>query len=334
MSKAKVLQMGVAYAQSLLAFHADRSPKPFSASFAVTNKCNLRCVYCNCPLLKIPELNLEQIEQLFGKLKKMGVVRLGLFGGEPLVRKDIGEIVDLAKSLGFFVSFNSNLLLYERYKDRLDGVDYFFTSLDGTPEKHLANRGKHNLDVVHAAMNEIIRKGQKLTAICVVTDADFEGADYLIDLAQKGGFDLHFQQECYDAENAGRSAPDGIEQSRIREFWHYLLKRKREGAPITSSEGYLKYITTWPDFRSTAMYDPNTKCAAGRGFLFVDSSGETYPCPYTKGIVKPVNLMEVEWADAFDPNTPCTKCLVGPMLETNLLFHNPVSSVMSAMAKV
>ena len=227
MRPAALFQMGMSYTQSLLSYHFDGSPHPFSASFAVTNKCNLRCVYCNCPYLDIPELNLQEIEILFTRLKKMGVVRLGLFGGEPLVRKDIGQIVDLAKSMGFFVSFNSNLLLYDRYENQLDGVDYFFTSLDGPPEVHLKNRGKHSYEKILQSIRKIVKKGQKMTVICVVTGPDKPSADYLIDLAEKENVDIHFQQECYDAENAGRSAPGGMQQEEVREFWRYLLKRKK-----------------------------------------------------------------------------------------------------------
>lgn len=328
----QLLQLASAYGQSMLAFKAKGSPRPFSASFAVTNGCNIQCSYCNCPNLKTPELSLDQIRILFTKLKKMGVVRLGLLGGEPLLRRDILEIISMARGLGFFISMNTNLLLYPKYKDDLDDIDYFFTSLDGAPEKHMANRGQQNYGRIIDALRHIVARGQKATAICVVTDPDRASADYLIDLAEKEKITIHFQPECYDAENTLRSAPDSLAQSEMRDFWLYLIDRKKRGARISSSMEYLRYISKWENYSRTAFYDPDTRCAAGRGYIFIDSSGVTFPCPYTKGHVDGIDLMTEDWNEKFDPQTPCTKCIVGPMLEFNLLFDKPVSSVISAMS--
>jgi MoaA/NifB/PqqE/SkfB family radical SAM enzyme len=334
MEALKLFQLANAYSQSLLAFKTDGAPRPFSASFAVTNSCNIRCSYCNCPNLNTPELNLDQIKILFGKLKKMGVVRLGLLGGEPLFRKDILEVIAIAKEFGFFISMNTNLLMYQKYKNDLDSIDYFFTSLDGTPEKHIANRGAQSYEKILTAIRHIVSKGQKVTAICVVTDPDIASADYLLSLAVKENISIHFQPECYDAENTLRSAPESMQQQAIRNFWKYLIDRRKEGARISSSMEYLKYISEWKDYSHTAFYDPDVRCAAGRGFLFIDSSGYTFPCPYTKGSVEGVNLLTDDWNEKFNPSTPCTKCIVGPMLEFNLLFDKPVASVLSAVGNM
>lgn len=329
-----ILNLGLAYAQSLWAYKTKGQPHPFSASFAVTNKCNLQCAYCNCPNLATPDLTLPQIEVLFNKLKQMGVIRLGLLGGEPLVRKDIGEIVALAKRTGFFVSMNTNLLLYKRFEEVLSPVDYYFTSLDGTPEKHIKNRGNHSYDRILDAIRAIVKNGKKVTAICVVTDPDFEAVNYLTALAVKENIDIHFQPECYDAENTKRTAPDTLHQNEMRNFWQYVLAEKKAGKPITSSEVYLNYLIQWTNYKQTAVLDNTERCAAGRGYLFVDSSGDAFPCPYTKGHVKPVNLLAQNWAEGFNPQTPCTKCIVGPMLEFNLLFQKPLQATLGALGKL
>ena len=71
------LALGYAYGTSLLSFMVDGPPRPFSATFAVTNRCNLRCAYCNCPFIDPTNLDLAQIDVLFGRLQEMGVCRLG-----------------------------------------------------------------------------------------------------------------------------------------------------------------------------------------------------------------------------------------------------------------
>ena len=65
---------------------------------AVTDRCNLRCTYCmpeeGIPLKSHEEiLTLEEIEVLVRSLVPMGIKHIRLTGGEPLVRKNIVELV-------------------------------------------------------------------------------------------------------------------------------------------------------------------------------------------------------------------------------------------------
>jgi MoaA/NifB/PqqE/SkfB family radical SAM enzyme len=323
-------KFGVAYMQSYVSYIAESKPAPFSASFSVTNRCNLHCSYCDMPGKLIPELTLVQIEELFKRLKSMGVERLGLLGGEPLFRKDIVEIVQLAKVTGFSTTINSNLLLYNKYKKNLDSIDYFYTSIDGTPEKHQKNRGNQPFNKILESTRDIINNGQKLTAICVVTDPDYESADFLLNLAEKEKISIHFQPECFDAEYSRRNASNDINNKAFSDFWHYLYKRKLDGARISSSAKYLEYISNWKNFATSVINDPNSKCAAGRGFLYVDASGFGFPCAYTTGMTKGINMLIEDWSKSFK-KTPCTKCIVGPMLEFNLLFSKPIPSIVNAI---
>ena len=172
--------LGYSYATSLLAYMVDGPPRPFSATFIVTNRCNLRCEYCNCPYIDPSDLDLTRIEVLFDRLAGLGVKRLGLAGGEPLLRRDLGDIVAAAKRRGFFVSVNSNLTLYRRHPERLAGADLVYTSLDGDEAAHTAARGAHAHAGVLDAIAELRREGKPVVAICVVTEHSVSQAELLI----------------------------------------------------------------------------------------------------------------------------------------------------------
>jgi cyclic pyranopterin phosphate synthase len=65
---------------------------------SVTDRCNLRCVYCNplgdCGLFERKEiLRFEEIERIVGLFTECGINKIRLTGGEPLVRKDIVGLV-------------------------------------------------------------------------------------------------------------------------------------------------------------------------------------------------------------------------------------------------
>jgi len=71
---------------------------------SVTDRCNLRCTYClpadaDFPFGDKAFLSPEEIEVLVGALVRLGIRRVRLTGGEPLVRKDILEIVRRLKAL-------------------------------------------------------------------------------------------------------------------------------------------------------------------------------------------------------------------------------------------
>ena len=71
---------------------------------SVTDRCNLRCFYClpadaDFPFGDRAFLSPDEIERIVGALVRLGIRRVRLTGGEPLVRKDILEIVRRIKAL-------------------------------------------------------------------------------------------------------------------------------------------------------------------------------------------------------------------------------------------
>lgn len=318
-------QLGYAFAKSLMSYKLDGKPHPFSASFVVTNQCNIHCSYCNFPMLKDRNLDLQEIELLFNKLKKMGVKRLGLLGGEPLYRGDILDIIEIARQLDFFISLNTNLLMYRKYKGKLNDIGYFFTSIDGTPETHMKNRGQQSFDKIINAIKDIRLLGKPLTIICVINRQTKEDVDYLLELADTLDVQVHFQPECYDTTivNNKKGKED---HERLNDLWRYIFSQKQKNSRVASSREYLKKIIAWDDYNVSAFLNEEKSCSAGLGFLFVDSAGYAYPCAFTKGKIKGVNLLEENWDEVYDKKTPCTDCIVGPMLEFNLLFDKPVRS--------
>ena len=330
MRLADTLAVGSAYGASLLAWLVDGPPRPFSATFAVTNRCNLRCSYCNCPFIDPTQLLPEQIALLFDRLRGMGVRRLGLAGGEPMMRRDLGDIIAMAKARRFFVSVNSNLTLFDRQPDRLGGADLVYTSLDGDQAAHDAARGEGAFEGVLAAIARLVRT-TPVIAICVVTEHSVAQADALLDVADAMGFRMHFQPQCTDTEIVRGAVAPGLSTERLRAFWRDLLAAKRRGRPIVSSTPYLEALSRWDDFRISAVADPAERCPAGRGYLYVDPLGRAYACAYTKGKMTAVDLLADDWRHAWDRSTPCSRCIVGPMLEFNLLYKRPVAAALAGL---
>jgi len=58
-----------------------------------------------------------------------------------MMRKDLGEVIAMAKERGFWVSVQLDLTLYDRHPERLAEADLVYTSLDGDEASHVAARG-------------------------------------------------------------------------------------------------------------------------------------------------------------------------------------------------
>jgi MoaA/NifB/PqqE/SkfB family radical SAM enzyme len=328
---AEKLALGYSYGTSLLAYMVDGQPRPFSATFVVTNRCNLRCDYCNCPFIDPTNLDLARIAVLFDRLHEMGVRRLGLAGGEPMMRRDLGGIVAQAKQRGFWVSVNSNLTLYGRHPERLEQADLVYTSLDGDPAAHTAARGDDAHAGVLEAIAHLVERGKPVIAICVVTEHSIGQADFLLRQAEGLGIRMHFQPQCVDTDVVRGRVPATLSNERLRAFWRDLLAEKRKGRPIVSSTPYLEFLSKWEDFSISAYHDAETRCPAGHGYLYVDPCGRAYACAYTKGKMTAVDLLVDDWRTAWDRVLPCTRCTVGPMLEFNMLFQRPLAAAVEGL---
>jgi MoaA/NifB/PqqE/SkfB family radical SAM enzyme len=80
-------------------------------SWGTTGACNARCRYCNVDATGAPaprELNTKETLYLIDKVHSFGAKWFGIKGGEPILRKDIFEIVGYAKSLGLNVCLLTN----------------------------------------------------------------------------------------------------------------------------------------------------------------------------------------------------------------------------------
>jgi AdoMet-dependent heme synthase len=108
--------------------------KPHHAQWLVTRKCNYRCRGCNVWKEQDErELTAEEIKKGMDNLKKLGIMELVLSGGDPLLRDDIGEIIDHASKL-FITTVYDNGSMAAKKMDLLKNVDFVAISIDSLDE--------------------------------------------------------------------------------------------------------------------------------------------------------------------------------------------------------
>jgi cyclic pyranopterin phosphate synthase len=113
---------------------------------SITDRCNLRCVYCmpsdDLPLLEHRDiLRYEEIARILQIASSLGVRRIRITGGEPLVRRDVPYLIRLIREIGGIIdiSLTTNGILLEEYADALAeaGLQRVNVSLDSLrPDKY------------------------------------------------------------------------------------------------------------------------------------------------------------------------------------------------------
>lgn len=133
---------------------------PVLCNYYVTYRCNAACKFCDIWEKPSPYVTLHSAAQNLQDLKKLGVKVIDFTGGEPLLHRDIDQLLALAKSYKFITTLTTNGLLYPKYAEKLRGkVDMLHFSLDSSiKEEHDTLRGIACYDFVM----ESIQVAQKL----------------------------------------------------------------------------------------------------------------------------------------------------------------------------
>ena len=211
---------------------------------SVTDRCDFRCVYCMSEdmtfLPRQQVLTLEEFALLARSLKRLGVDKIRLTGGEPLVRRDLLDLVKEIGALGlrdFAMTTNGGRLA--RFaeplaKAGLKRVNISLDSLDADRFHRITRTGQLSqvIDGIDAA-REAGFHGVKLNVVVMKGRNDDE-VPSLVDFARQRQCDISFIEEM----------PLGVitEHDRAESFCssaevRALIERHYDLFPSTGSSG-------------------------------------------------------------------------------------------------
>jgi cyclic pyranopterin phosphate synthase len=216
---------------------------------SVTDRCDFRCVYCMAEemqfLPKREVLTLEELDRVCSAFIRLGVKKLRLTGGEPLVRKDImhlfrglGRHLDSGALEELTLTTNGSQL--ERYAGELYDcgvrrVNVSLDSLDPAKFTEITRRGR--LDQVLAGLDAAKRAGLKVkintVALRGVNEDEF---DDLVAWAGDEGFDLVFIEVMPMGDIGGETRLDqylplSLVRARLQRRWTLDETDYRTGGP-------------------------------------------------------------------------------------------------------
>ena len=319
------IKQALAGCAAVLKGHILRHPQLLNVTLTTNTSCNFKCGYCKIWKREENELTASQIEDLIEQLTCLGVRRLGLTGGEPLLREDIGRIITYAKQRGIFVTLNTNGSLVEERIKELGNVDIISLSLDGDEAVHNLHKKEEAYQHVMRAIEVAKGAHLKVMTTTTLTRINLSAPGFILRKAKEMGFKAAFQLLHHPPSASGDTASFLASHNEYRETIKELISlKKRYPHMIINSRRYFQILLNWPDYRRVVLDTSpfRVRCWAGHFYCHIDVNGDVYPCHQVLKSLKAPNILNVPLREAIHNLThpPCSICMAGDYLEYNLLF--------------
>jgi len=165
--------------------------KIFFCNYWITYRCNSKCEFCKIwrdPNLQgVRDTKVSEAKKNLDDLKKMGVKIIDFTGGEPLLNKELPQILSYAKDLGFFIKLSTNGLIYPEKAQELKGLpNRIYFSLDTMNQNEYKKiRGVEGFDKLLDSIELAKKIGQEICLLYTVTDENIKNIENIVNFCQK-----------------------------------------------------------------------------------------------------------------------------------------------------
>jgi len=305
--------------------HRFRELHPYDVEINLLNACNLRCVYCTCPDIKITLLNTEQWCAIIRQLGDVGALRIRFQGGEPTVRTDFGRLCAAVHDAGAVCGVTTNGLMIAAHPELLEHVDDVVISLDAvTPAVHDRLRGAGTHAKVVRAIDVARARGVRTYVTMVVTSENLDEIEPLLEFCEARGVVMHAQPVLfgrrYFDDTARHLALTGAQQRAVHA---QLAAWKRQGRALVFTASTYAGVAEWPDHDVVSIRaDGASRCVAGRYHIHIEANGDVHPCFQHTATLTPMNIV----TDGFEAalrhvqHHDCGDCYTACLVERKAVF--------------
>lgn len=265
---------------------AQRFKTPISIRWDITYQCNFECRHCysSCSAIGENILTTEEAKKFLDIFEQNKVQFVQILGGEPMVRKDIYELVEYALKKKYIFSLNSNgYLLDQAAVKRLAelGLKYIQISLHGFEEEHeyLTTRSGSFKKAVEA-INLLIKSGVSVSVSCTVFDINAKSIISFLNYLVKNGVK---NIQLLTPLEEGRARVDKIQLSN-----KYLVTLKKELIDFKNNNQDINFDLPGFDidlidglvneYKNDASYEFMFGCSGGVSSLRVNPEGKACIC--------------------------------------------------------
>ena len=278
------------------------------ASLAVTFRCMCKCAHCGSSTLfraGEEEMSTEELKDIIRQLRETGTNSVNFFGGEPLIRKDLLELVRCVKSLGMGAAIDTNGFLLDRetaFALAEAGMDMVHVSIDSAdPETHDKMRGVRGVfDKAVDAIKYSKEAGMTVRIGAYVDRKRLNNGEFqkLIDLGVKLGAPLRTLTPVF----TGR--------------WREAEEERLTPGEILKFKSMLAPDVAYWEQETCNSRDAGFICAcAVKDYIYITAYGDVTPCVYVPlsfGNVRAEPLKKIldrMWSHEMFSSISCDTCI-------------------------
>ncbi|WP_437874671.1 radical SAM/SPASM domain-containing protein [Sorangium sp. So ce513] len=302
------------YLGSLVRAKLAREARPVWVDICVTNRCHLSCEYCYGDYHhrrdSIGQFHVEQLCSMVDEAATLGTAVMTLTGGEPMLHKSIGKIIDRAVSRGISVGMVTSGFRVKERVDELVRLSSIVLSVDGPEPINDANRGAGTFAVSMGALEVCQARGIPRIVKAVLNRRNKDQVPWLLDLAAR--FDARLEVVMTYAPQSDRQlrmhGDNSLDAGERQALADALLAHKRAGAPLVFRERVWENMARWWEHHGEDRVTdgerrerfPYLPCSAGRYYAFIDGDGRMYPCNQRLADFPAKNVLEVGFRAAWE----------------------------------
>ena len=249
--------------------------RPVLAIFQANLRCNSDCGYCNLPLNEGRyEMTRDEIRKVFRGLYQDGLRLVFVQGGEPLLRRDLPDILEDLVQVGFRTTLITNGTrltadLVRRFETLSVALSVSLDTLDRA--RYVQIRGADQLSQVLAGLDLLDSYRAPKFLICIVSELNRDQVGHVVRFARERGFLPVVGAYHWDVGLYGKQDP-----SLMYERWQASTVFEQLLANDEIPPGYLRQYAK--ETVSWLRGEQLAPCDAGRYSIAIDASGNVSPC--------------------------------------------------------
>ena len=257
--------------------------RPYALLAELTYQCPLHCPYCSNPVgyPQGEELTAEEWKRVFAEAARLGVLHLGLSGGEPLARRDLASLVAAAREAGLYSNLITSAVgldkkrLSELKDAGLDSIQISFQSDEPAMGDAIAGTKAHQRKLDAARI--VTDAGLPLTLNVVLHRRNLDRLEKIIALAEELGA---IRLELAHVQYYGWGHLNQTQLMPTRTQVHAAIAIASAAKQRLAGKMELVYVL--PDYFETRP----KPCMQGWGqrYLTVNPVGSVLPCPNATSI--------------------------------------------------
>lgn len=321
---------------------------PVRVFLQMTKFCNMRCKHCwvyqadyQEEILKTKEPTTREMKKLIDLLYDRGTRWINFLGGEPLIRDDLGELLDYSRKKGIYCEMSTNGLLADKKINVLKKVHNLCISIDGDKTSNDAIRGKDTYEKIIKAIETVVKNGLKLRIHAVLSGYTKNSLNHMVALSKKYGLVFNFA-ECSLPDIDNRDDKLLLSDKEILSFYKKYREYKMKTPYVANSLTAIDAVIHWPLPGKRTIYQKDlpkikkgtfVKCQLGERSCMVDVDGKVYTCPerWKDGL----SLYDVGFDKAWEylANRDCVACRILGSTEQSLTLDLSPKPLLNAITR-